>query len=326
MGSRIKVLITGGSGFIGQNVQQYFLNKGNVEVKNIDFTPPSQIQLNPFWVKCDICSYKSFERTLLSFDPDYIIHLAARTDLDGKSLEDYSANTVGVENLLRIVKLLSNLKKVIITSSMLVCHTGYHPKNQFDYAPSTFYGESKVVTERLVWENQPHCDWAIVRPTSIWGPWFKVPYKNFFDMVIAHRYFHIGHKSCTKTYGYVGNAVYQIERILFNKTEDKGNKVFYLGDNPATNIEEWANEIATELDYKIIRMPWWILKIAACVGDLLKLINVHFPMTSFRLKNMTTDNVLDLSNTYNIAPNPPYNRIEGIRNTLKWIFDFDKKV
>lgn len=323
---KIKILITGGSGFIGLNVQKSLQSHPKYEILNIDLIPPSIPDLMPLWYSCSICNWDDFQNKVLSFVPDYIIHLAARTDLDGKSIEDYSANTVGVENLLKIVKLLPNLKKVIITSSMLVCHTGYYPKNQFDYAPSTFYGESKVVTERLVWENQPHCDWAIVRPTSIWGPWFKVPYKNFFDMVIAHRYFHIGHKSCTKTYGYVGNAVYQIERILFNKTEDKGNKVFYLGDNPAINIEEWANEIATELDYKIIRMPWWILKIAAWVGDLLKLIDVHFPMTSFRLKNMTTDNVLDLSNTYNIAPNPPYNRRAGIRNTLKWIFDFDKKV
>lgn len=321
----VRILITGGSGFIGQNVQQYFFRSGGVEMKNIDLLPPSQIQLRTFWIQCDICSFDPFKRIVLAYNPDYIIHLAARTDLDGKSIQDYSANTIGVENLLKIVQLLPNLKKVIITSSMLVCHTGYYPKNQFDYAPSTLYGKSKVITERLVWENQPQCDWAIVRPTSIWGPWFKVPYKNFFDMVIAHRYFHIGHKSCTKTYGYVGNTVYQIVSILLNTTDNKDKKIFYLGDNPATNIEEWANEIAAELHYKIIRLPWWILKMAAWGGDLLKLVGLHFPMTSFRLRNMTTDNILDLSNTYEIAPDPPYNRIEGIRNTLKWIYDFDKK-
>ena len=256
---------------------------------------------------------------MLDFSPNYIIHLAARTDLDGKSVEDYAANTIGVANLMKIIKELPNLKKVIITSSMLVCHTGYYPKNQFDYSPTTFYGKSKVVTENEVWNNEPDCDWAIIRPTSIWGPWFKEPYKNFFDMVMSHRYFHIGHKGCTKTYGYVGNAVYQIEQILFNETPDRNNKVFYIGDEPATNIEEWANEIASELGYKIIRMPLCLLRIAAWTGDLLKRAGIHFPMTSFRLKNMTTDNVIDLSNTYAIAPRPPYTRIEGIKETLNWL-------
>lgn len=312
-----RVLIIGASGFIGQNL---LINlKSRFEVLNIDVHPPVLKTLLPYWIECDICNLPLLSKYVLDFSPDYILHLAARTDLDGKSVEDYSANTIGVENLLKIVKLLPNLKKVIITSSMLVCHTGYYPKNQFDYCPSTYYGESKVITEKLVWANEPQCDWAIIRPTSIWGPWFKVPYKNFFDMVIAHRYFHIGYKSCTKTYGYVGNAVYQIEQILFNDTTDRGNKVFYIGDNPATNIEQWANEIAKELGYKIIRLPFGALKFAAWVGDLLKVVGIHFPMSSFRLKNMTTDNIIDLSNTYAIAPQPPFSRVDGVRETLKWI-------
>lgn len=316
---KVKILITGGSGFIGTNLQEFLLGKINCDILNIDTMPPIVDALVPMWTSCMITDEKSFEKCVLKFAPDYIIHLAARTDLDGKSVNDYSANIVGVKNLLKIVNQLPNLKKIIITSSMLVCRTGYYPKDQFDYSPSTYYGESKVITERLVWENEPHCDWAIIRPTSIWGPWFKVPYKNFFDMVIAHRYFHIGHKSCTKTYGYVGNAVYQIEQILFSDTTDKNNKVFYIGDEPATNIEQWANEIANELNYKIIRMPYGILKIAAFIGDILKLMGIHFPMSSFRLKNMTTNNIIDLTNTYKIAPNPPYSRIEGIRETLKWL-------
>ena len=202
---------------------------------------------------------------------------------------------------------------------MLVCHTGYYPKDQFDYAPNTLYGESKVETEKIVWDNKPQCDWAIIRPTSIWGPWFGVPYRNFFDMVISRKYFHIGRKSCTKTYGYVGNAVYQIEQILFHETLNEDQKVFYIGDNPPTNIETWANEIAAELNSNIKRVPFWMLKTAAYFGDLLKLFNITFPMTSFRLKNMTTDNIIDLSETYNIAPNPPYSRIDGIKATLQWL-------
>ena len=312
-------LVTGGSGFIGQNMQQYLISLGVEHLINIDIVPPQVKSLVPYWKKCDICDLPSFRDIVTQISPDYIIHLAARTDLNGKSIEDYSANTVGVDNLMKIVRLVPTLKKVIITSSMLVCHVGYNPKNQFDYSPTTFYGKSKVITEKNVWENEPHCDWAIIRPTSIWGPWFKEPYRNFFDMVMTHRYFHIGHKGCTKTYGYVGNSVYQIKEILFNSTTDRNNKVFYIGDNPPTNIEEWANEIAQEINYKIIRMPIVILKLAAICGDFLKCIGISFPMTTFRLKNMTTDNLVNLSNTYEIASNPPYNRIEGIKHTLSWI-------
>ena len=121
---------------------------------------------------------------------------------------------------------------------------------------------------------------------SNWCSWFDVPYKNFFDLIMSKKYFHIGNKGCTKTYGYVGNAVYQIEKILFSETKDEKNKVFFIGDNPATNIEEWGNEIANELGFKIIKMPYFLIKLAALFGDFLKLIGIHFPMTSFRLHNM----------------------------------------
>lgn len=313
----IKILLTGSSGFIGTNITLAFKKRYNILC--IDQKPPKNKLLNECWVKVDITDFNALESVVLKFNPNYIIHLAARTDLDGIFLDDYSANILGVENIMKILPSLTNLKKIIVTSSMLVCRTGYYPKNQFDYSPSTLYGESKVKTEEIVWNNKPHCDWAIIRPTSIWGPWFGVPYCNFFDMVVRHRYFHIGKKGCTKTYGYVGNAVYQIEQILFNDTQDENRKIFYIGDNPPTNIEEWANEIANELGYKIKRMPWYLLRLIAWGGDLLKLVGVSFPMTSFRLKNMTTNNIIDLTVTYDIAPNPPYSRIEGIRKTLEWI-------
>ena len=202
---------------------------------------------------------------------------------------------------------------------MLVCSLGYKPKDIFDYHPTTIYGESKVITEQTVWNNKPNCDWAIIRPTSIWGEWFGAPYKNFFDMIITRRYFHIGKKICAKTYGYIGNAIYQIEKILFTDTFKDDEKVFYVGDIPPVIIKEWANEIAGYLGCKILTVPYGIVFTAAVLGDLLKKMGITFPMTTFRFRNMTTNNIIDLSKTINIAPDLPYTRIQGIEKTLEWI-------
>ncbi len=313
-----KILVTGGSGFIGTNVVQFYLDKG-FDVLSIDHSTPKIEKHIRVFKQVDIEDREQVSEIFTAFRPSYVIHLAARTDLDGKCLEDYSSNIKGVENILHAASLVSELRKILVTSSMLVCHTGYQPSNQFDFAPTTLYGESKVKTEEMVWANKPKCDWAILRPTSIWGPWFGVPYRNFFDMVMSRRYFHIGHMSCTKTYGYVGNAVYQIDRILMNDTQDENNKVFYLGDTPAIFIEEWANEIAAEMGSKVPRMPLPLIKCAGWFGDFLKLFGIHFPMTSFRLKNMTTDNIINLDNTYVLAPHPPYSRKDGVKYTLDWI-------
>ena len=319
-----RILITGVSGFIGTNLLEDLYEKG-YDVLNIDFNKPKIEERNSLWENVDITDYDKFENAVLQYDPDYIIHLAARTDLDGKTLEDYSANTVGVENLMSIIHKLKKLKKIIITSSKFVTRNGYKIKSQTDYCPHTMYGESKVVTENKVWANKPQCDWCIIRPTSIWGPWFGVPYRNFFDIVMKRMYFHIGKIKCHKTYGYVGNAIYQIEQLLFNDTSDENNKVFYIGDEPAYEINEWADEIANELGFKVPTMPVWFVKCLAKLGDFLGIFWLHFPMQSFRFGNMTNDGINDMSNTYKFAPQTLYTRLEGTKITLDWIKNVEKK-
>ena len=313
-----KIIITGASGFIGTNLLEKFVNSGH-SVINIDIADPKNKKHYIYHRNIDITNIYELRKCIVDFDPDYIVHLAARTDLKGKSLVDYAANTVGVKNIIDLSKDLKNLKKIIITSSMLVCGVGFKPNNMLDYHPTTMYGKSKVITENIVMNDKPNCDWAIIRPTSIWGEWFGIPYKNFFDMIIAKRYFHIGNKLCKKTYGYIGNAIYQIENILFSDTSKRENKIFYVGDDPPNDIKEWANEIASFLKQKIVTVPYYIIYIIAIFGDLLGIFGLSFPMTTFRLKNMTTENIIDLSETYAIAPDRPYSRMQGIERTLEWI-------
>lgn len=317
-----KILITGGSGFIGTNLVLDLLNSG-FKILNIDIEPSPVKEINEYTQICDIRNFNTFKSIVESFDPEYIVHLAARTDLDGKNIDDYDSNTVGVDNLVKLTRKLPNLQKVIFTSSMLVCRGGYMPKDEDDYNPNTIYGESKIIGEKIVKEADLNYAWSIIRPTSIWGPWFKVPYKNFFDMIRNGTYFHVGHKSSTKTYGFVGNSIYQIKELLFNNSDYTNKHVFYIGDG-LTNIEEWANEIANAFNKKILRIPFPILKLAASVGDGLKKLNIRFPLTSFRLNNMISDNKVDLSKTKIIAPNNPYTRIEGIQKTKDWYLNSKK--
>ena len=314
----MKVLVTGGSGFIGTNIIGELLNKGH-EVLNVDIKiPKDRAHLN-YWRNIDINIFEDIDSCLISFQPDYIIHLSARTDLNGKSMIEYKTNVQGVSNLMKSVNSLIGLKKIIIASSMLVCKSGYVPKNQFDYCPTTIYGLSKVETERIVWMNKPTCDWAIIRPTSIWGPWFEVPYRNYFELLLAKKYFHIGNKSCVKTYGYIGNTVHQIFGILFADTLNESNKIFYVGDYEETNIEDWSNQIASELGYKLAKIPYFFVLMIAFIGDFFNLVKISLPLNTFRLRNMTTNNVVDLSNTKDMVPHLPYTRKEGIRATLDWM-------
>jgi nucleoside-diphosphate-sugar epimerase len=319
MDMKKRILITGASGFIGTNLVEHIAKKNNVDIINIDFSSPQNLEHYNYWRNINITDPKKLKEEIVNFSPDYIIHLAARTDLDGKNLNDYLTNTIGTLNIIKACNSLSQLKRVIFASSMLVCKPGYIPSHQSDYAPSTIYGESKMEMEKIIRKENPKFEWAIIRPTSIWGPGFGIPYRNFFDMIIKKQYFHIGSAASTKTYGFVGNVVHQIDSILNAPTEKIQGQVFYLGDYEPTNIKTWADEIGAELGVKIKTIPHYLIKLAALGGDILKQFGIHFPMTSFRLKNMTTDNIIDLSNTNELLQELPFTRKEGIKMTLEWL-------
>ena len=315
----MKILITGGSGFIGTNTVDHYIAKG-FEVLNIDWKPPRKKEHQKYWCDLDILNGDKLTQTIKEFAPDYVIHLAARTDLNGKSLDDYAQNTKGVENMVRALRETPSVKRVIFTSTQLVC-ARRNPKDENDFETINFYGESKKLGELFLRSNKDlPFEYAIVRPTSIWGPWFEEPYCHFFYMVINGHYFHMGGKDANRTFGFVGNAIYQMETILLDAPYCQiEGRIFYLGDRPAVSIRQWANEIAAEVGIRIPTIPFFVFKTAALVGDFLKLFHIAFPMTSYRLTNMTTSFENDVESTYSVAPDPPYLRAQGTKITLDWI-------
>ena len=96
-----------------------------------------------------------------------------------------------LKTLLRYLK--NDIKRIIFTYSLLVYKGGYIPKNDTDVWTPNFYGKIKVLGEKIVRSAKLNCEWAIVRPRSIWGPWCDYSYKSFFKMIDKNIYMHSGH-------------------------------------------------------------------------------------------------------------------------------------
>jgi GlcNAc-P-P-Und epimerase len=319
----MKVVVTGGSGFIGTNLVELLLNHNHVVV-NYDINIPKNVNHLGCWKCVDILNKLQLFNQLSIDQPDFIISLAARTDLNEfKNISGYSVNIDGIRNIMDGASNLPQLKKVIVASSMLVCRLGYKPSSFDDYAPNSLYGESKVLTEKIVREY--NINWTIVRPTSIWGPWFGEPYRNFFNLVIKGFYFNIPAKyASTKTYGFVGNTCKQIFNLMINEDSSINHNYYYLGDLNPINITDWANKIRKlNNQTKPLTLPNWLLKSTAILGDFLKfkLGILNFPMNTFRYNNMTQDNIIeDLRRTVEITQcGKDSNLDEQILQTLNWL-------
>ena len=326
MARKENYLITGGAGFIGSNYTDHLLARG-AKVTIFDNLSRRGADRNLAWLreKHGANSFDLVVGDVRQADPlldvaskaDVIVHLAAVTDLNGKTLDYYNANIQGTQNIVDISKKLTSLKTVLFTSSMYVCKPGYIPKSYDDYKPHTLYGESKVKGELIVKAVKDAAyKWVIIRPTSIWGPWFNIPYIDFFNIVYQGKYFDFG-RTCTKSYGFVDNTVFQIKKLI---DADVHGKTFYLGDEPAIQISEWANEISLEMGKGgIKKIPFFLMQSAAWGGDILTKLGIKFPITSFRLSNMTTNNILPLQDLYAITGSTPVSRLEGVKKTISWL-------
>jgi GlcNAc-P-P-Und epimerase len=320
----VKAIITGGSGFIGTNLVERFLDMG-WEVLNIDLAEPRNRKHLNLWRRVDLLDREAMIEMFRSYEPDVVLHMAARTDLhESRSIKGYAANTDGVVNVIEAIRQTGSVERTVFASSRLVCEIGYTPMNEEDYRPSTLYGESKALGERLVRRaGQSFGPWVIVRPTSIWGPWFDVPvpYKRFFELIARNHYVHPGQRNPRKSFGYVGNTIYQVEKILEAPTEKVNGKTLYLSDYPPIYLRQWANQIQEALGAKPIKtVPLSLLKTAAAMGNAAKVLGWREPpLTKFRLDNMITEMVYDTSELESIAGPLPYSAEQGVAITVDWL-------
>ena len=315
-----KVLITGGSGFIGTNLVEYY-NASGCNVINFDIKKPRNIEHIDEWREVDLLDQEKLTASIAEVAPDLVFHMAARTDLDGSDVRDYDVNTEGVDNLINALNTLDTLKLVVFASSMLVCKLGYVPSSENDYCPDTAYGKSKVLGAKIIRNTVTKFQWLIVRPTSIWGPWFGSPYRDFFSAIKSNLYVHPKGLRVCRSYGFVYNTVYQLDCLGRALDTELIGKTFYLADYQVIELKAWADKIQESLKVKPIKeVPFLLIRIAAKLGDMLKIIGLkNPPMTSFRLNNMRTEMVHDTLELEAYCGETPFSTNDGVEITCAWI-------
>jgi nucleoside-diphosphate-sugar epimerase len=254
-----------------------------------------------------------------AFKPTHVVHFAARTDTDEPTdVDAYRQNHEGTRILLDVVKHCASVERIIVTSTQFVCEAGYQPKHDMDFKPFTVYGESKRRTELATREAGLTCSWTIIRPTTIWGPW-SLRYRDvMFKVMRKGLYFHPGRGRVIRSYGYVGNVVWQVHRMLTVPRAAVDQRVFYVGDRPF-DLKEWVEVVSRVLTGKQVRyIPTFLIRGMALCGDLLKAVGLPFPITSGRYRSMTSDYITPMDRTIDALGEAPYGIEEGVREMVNW--------
>jgi nucleoside-diphosphate-sugar epimerase len=316
-----RVLVTGGSGFMGTNLIDSLTGTG-ASVLNIDIGTPRRHDHRSVWRQLDLTHREDLVSVMSEFRPTHVYHLAARTDLGSDDVLEYPQNTLGTKHMVGACAEVASVRRVVFASSRLVCRIGYQPLFDDDYCPTTAYGESKVQGEKIVRSHlKLPFDWVIVRPTSIWGPWFGVPYRQFFDNIRRGRFVHPRHSRTLKSFGYVGNAVFQLQALMAAPASMVAGKTLYVGDYEPIEVGAFARSIAQEFGVRApYSVPPRLLSVAARTGDILARMGWHdVPLTSFRLANLRAEMRHDFSEIAAVTGPLPFTTQEGIRLTVAWM-------
>lgn len=159
----MKVLVTGGAGYIGSHTCVELLNSGYeiIVMDNYSNSSPEVIKIiekltgKTFPVyECDMLDYAGFEKIFAENEIDSVIHFAglkAVGESVSKPLEYYHNNLVGTINLLQLMKKYS-VCKLVFSSSATVYGMNNTAPFQEDLPLSTTnpYGTTKLMIENIL--------------------------------------------------------------------------------------------------------------------------------------------------------------------------------
>ena len=169
-----RILITGGSGFIGSTLIRYIINQTQDSVINIDKLTYAAnqsalkgVENNPRYAfeQIDICDLKAIESIFEKYQPDAVMHLAAESHVDRSisgAADFIQTNIVGTYTLLEVAKnywhTLDEAKKTSFRFHHISTDEVYGDLEGSDdlftettpYAPSSPYSASKASSDHLV--------------------------------------------------------------------------------------------------------------------------------------------------------------------------------
>ncbi len=159
----MKVLVTGGAGYIGGTVSRILLEKGHAVTVFDSFchSRPAAVPAGAAFVEGDLADRPLLEKTLSEGRFDGVLHFAALIEA-GESMKHpevyFRNNTVGTLTLLEAMQATGHNR--LVFSSTAACYG--EPEStpileDAKLAPTNTYGESKLLSEHMMrWMNQVH--------------------------------------------------------------------------------------------------------------------------------------------------------------------------
>lgn len=250
-----KLLITGSSGFIGQLM-----------------LPRLQDKFEIYCLKSDLRDHDAVKKEVQSFNPDLVVHLAARTEVEQsfyEQVEFSEINYVGTVNLIESMLQCKKIPKLIFASTMEVygwqpvsdlVRDGNTPKVIPTFDPDTTipnpnapYAVAKFGCEKYIEYAHRSCglQYVTVRQTNAYGRSdnnFFVTEQIITQMLDNSDQCNLGYQEPYRNFIFITDLLDAWE-IIIDQFDQIANNIFTLGPNNAISIDAYAKLIAKKLNW-----------------------------------------------------------------------------
>lgn len=315
-----KILITGGAGFIGSNLCDYFINNGHEVVCLDNFSTghmcniqhllfsTSKFQL----IEGDI---RNFETCLkASIDVDYILHEAALGSIPRSINDPITTNDVNICGFLNMLVAARDCKVkrfIFAASSSTYGDSTELPKVEERIGkPLSPYALTKYVDELYadVFSKTYGTEYIGLRYFNVFGrrqdpdSMYAAVIPLFIRQLLAHKCPHInGDGSFTRDFTYIDNVVKMNALAVSTESKDAINQIYNTAGGEETSILQLANQLILLLsEYDI-----YIKQIKPKFGEARK-GDIHHSKAS-------VEKAMRLLGYY-----PEISFIKGLKETISW--------
>lgn len=252
----MNVLVTGHTGFFGNYIAEYFLEK-NHNVFGVSRSIKADCKYNQY--SLDITDNKKLCQLVREKCIDLIVHAAAKpivADCDSDPYNAFTINSLGTASVLESARQSKCKKVIIIETDKVYGNQGMLPTTEdAPLNPNSPYELSKALGSQFCdfYRSHYNMDVVSVRPVNLFGP-NDFSYSRIIPAAMRSISLNKGiplHSNGDKIYRtflYVKDATKMVYLLATNKTN---YSTYNLSSQETWSIKQLADNIADSLDYNI---------------------------------------------------------------------------
>ncbi|MEM8868519.1 MAG: NAD-dependent epimerase/dehydratase family protein [Verrucomicrobiota bacterium] len=300
----MKVLVTGGGGFVGSRVIDLLLERGH-DVRSLGRSPQPSLAAKGVEVVCGDLSNSTMVHQACA-GVDVVFHIAAKAGIWGSWDSFFQPNVVGSRNVVAACK-AHGINWLIYTSTPSVVFNGRAISGgdeRLSYGRDWLchYAHTKAIAEEeTLAANSDSLRVIALRPHLIFGPGDPHLLPRVVESATSGRIKIIGSGTNRVDVSYIDDAAQAHLDAFDALTRGRGaGRAFFISQGEPVELWPWLNQILEGLGHKPLRQKV-SLRLAYAVGAVAEFVWKVFrrsgepPLTRFAAVELAKDHYFDIS-------------------------------